>query len=52
MDPDDKGPESTHDARATPFSARRGYVRTITLAMAVLVALVIVWYVVAEFLFL
>jgi hypothetical protein len=45
------GRASTHDPNATPMGARRGYVRTITTAMIVLVALVIVWWIVAQLLF-
>ena len=40
------GPESPRDARLTPVGARRGYVRTLTIAMGVLIALVVVWAVV------
>ena len=36
-------PDSPRDARVTPVGARRGYVRTITIAMGVLIALVVVW---------
>jgi hypothetical protein len=43
---------SPHDPGATPIGARRGYVRTITTLMIVLIALVIVWWAVAEVLFL
>jgi hypothetical protein len=42
----------THDPAATPHGTRRGYVRTITTAMVVLIALVIVWWVLARVVFL
>jgi hypothetical protein len=41
----------THDPAATPHGTRRGYVRTMTIAMIVLVVLVIVWWVAAQVLF-
>jgi hypothetical protein len=49
---DDRRSDSTHDPAATPMGARRGYVRTITTAMVVLIALVIVWWVLARVVFL
>jgi hypothetical protein len=44
--------ERTHDPGATPVGARRGYVRTITTAMIILVALVIIWWIIARIAFL
>jgi hypothetical protein len=39
----DRDSDSTHDPEATPVGARRGYVRTMTVAMIVLVVLVAAW---------